>query len=103
MDTYDPGTPHRPSAAILGAMRAPKGSAGRTFNGREPGALRTALAILAEQMHEAVGRRRKSQADTESFRQADERVAYLTELFRQLQHRMTIPDEVWDLGPRRLV
>jgi hypothetical protein len=102
MDILDPGTPHRPSAAVLGPMGAPRDSTGRTFTGREAGALRTALAILAEQMHEAVGRRRTSQPGTESFRRADERVAYLTDLFRQLQHRMTIPDEIWDLRPRPL-
>ncbi len=72
------------------------------FNGRATGDLRTALEILAEQMHEAVARRRMSPPGTESFRQADERVAYLIELFRRLQQRMAVPDEIWRLGPRPL-
>jgi hypothetical protein len=55
------------------------------------------LEILAEQMNDAVSLRRKSQPGTESFRRADERVAYLVELFGGLQRRMAIPDEIWRL------
>ncbi len=68
--------------------------------GRATGELRSALGILAEQMHEAVARRRGSPPGSESYRQADERVAYLVELFRRLQQRMAIPDEVCCLGLR---
>jgi len=70
------------------------------LDGRATGELRTALEILAEQMHEAVARRRMSPPGTESFRRADERVAYLIELFRRLQQRMAVPDEIWRLELR---
>lgn len=70
------------------------------YDGRATGELRTALEILAAQMHEAVARRRMSPPGTESFRRADERVAYLIELFHRLQQRMAVPDEIWLLELR---
>ena len=102
MDLLDPVTTYQRSLAALAAVTDAGRSTPWALNGRATGALRTALEILAEQMHEAVARRRMSQPGTESFRQADERVAYLVELFRQLQQRMAIPDEVWGLGLRPL-
>jgi hypothetical protein len=54
-------------------------------------------------MHDAVSRRRMSPPGTESFRRADERVAYLIELFSRLERDMTVPDEVWRLGLRLAV
>ena len=93
---------HEPSAPPRASVTDARRTTAWAFDGRATGELRTALEILAEQMHEAVARRRMSPPGTESFRQADERVAYLIELFRRLQQRMTIPDEIWRLGLRPL-
>jgi len=71
---------------------------GRLATLRGPDALCAALAILADQMSEAVARRRAAAPATESFRRADAQVAYIAELFRQLQRQMVIPEEVWRLG-----
>jgi hypothetical protein len=62
--------------------------------------LRDALEILAEQMHDAVGRRRMSQPGTEPHRRADERVALVLELFGELRQGTSIPDDVWRLPMR---
>lgn len=97
MDIHDSGSTRRPLPVTIRDAAAPR-QAGLGFSGRETGDLRAALAILAEQMHEAAARRRMSPPGTETFRRADERIAYLTALFRQLQNRMTIPEEVWSLG-----
>ncbi|MDA8202662.1 MAG: hypothetical protein M0Z49_07875 [Chloroflexi bacterium] len=88
------------------AMPTPPSNLGRAdaggrspwrLDGRATGVLRDALAILAAEMHEAVARRRVAAPETEAYRNADERVAYLVDLFRQLQDRMVIPAEVWHL------
>lgn len=102
MDLLDPVTTHQPSLAALATITDAGRSTPCALNGRATGDLRTALEILAEQMHEAVARRRTSPPGTAPFRKADERVAYLVDLFRQLQQRMAIPDEVWGLGLRPL-
>lgn len=92
---------------IIGHGRPPSVAAIPATDGALPGGgpvdsratrdLRGALEILADQMHDAVSRRRMSQPGSESFRRADERVAYLIELFRGLQRRTEIPDEIWRL------
>jgi hypothetical protein len=102
MDLRDPITGRQPPVAAGGAATDARRETARELNGRATGDLRTALEILAEQLHEAVARRRVSSPGTESFRRADERVAYLIELFRRLQGRMAVPDEIWRLGPRPL-
>jgi hypothetical protein len=57
--------------------------------------------MLADEMHDAVARRRMSQPGSDSFRRADERVAYLVELFDGLRRRTEIPDEIWRLPIRQ--
>ncbi len=52
-------------------------------------------------MHDAVSRRRMSQPGSDSFRRADERVAYLLGLFDGLRRRTEIPDEIWRLPFRQ--
>lgn len=102
MDLADAVPTDRPSVAAIAALTNAGRSTVWALDGRATGDLRSALEILAEQMHEAVARRRMSPPGTEPFRRADERVAYLIELFRRLQRRMAIPDEVWGLGLRAL-
>jgi hypothetical protein len=102
MDLHNPATTQRPRVAPGATVTAPRSTTAPGLDGRATGDLRSALEILADQMHEAAGRRRVSPPGTEAFRRADERVAYLIELFRLLQQRMAVPDEVWALalGPR---
>lgn len=82
--------------AAIPATNAPRSGA-EPVDAQATRDLRDALEILAEQMHDAVSRRRMSESGTDSFRRADERVAYLIELFRGLQRRTEIPDEIWRL------
>lgn len=87
-----------PPGAVATISAAPSVRLGTgSVDGRATRDLRDALEILAEQMHDAVSRRRVSHPGTESFRRADERVAYLIELFHGLQREMAIPDEIWRL------
>jgi len=103
MDVLDPVTTRRlPVAAVALATGSGRPTT-LALDGRATGELRDALEILADQMHDEVSRRRMSPPGTESFRRADERVAYLLELFSRLQHDMAIPDEVWRLGLRLAV
>jgi hypothetical protein len=101
MNLHDIIGPRRPPtvAAIPATVDARSGAG--PVDGRATRDLRDALEILAEQMHDAVGRRRTSQPGSESFRRADERVAYLIELFSGLQRRTEIPDEIWRLPFRQ--
>jgi len=57
--------------------------------------LSAALQILAARMREAVAERRESPPGSERYRRADERVAYLNELYVRLQRRMEVPLEIW--------
>jgi hypothetical protein len=98
MDISGRAIPLRPPVPGAGVDTGAQDPASRMASCRGPDALRAALAILADQMNEAVARRRASAPATEPFRRADARVAYLAELFRQLQQRMVIPDAVWGLG-----
>lgn len=100
MNLHDAIGPRRPPtvAAIPATDGARSGAV--PVDGRATRDLRDALEILAEQMHDAVSRRRMSQPGTESFRRADERVAYLIELFGGLQRCMATPDEIWRLPLR---
>jgi hypothetical protein len=82
-------------AAIPTTDRVP--SAARPVASRASRAHQDALEILAEQMHDAISRRRMSDPGTDSFRLADERVAYLIELSRGLQRETAILDEIWRL------
>ena len=103
MDLLDPVTTRRlPVAAVASATGSGRPTTW-ALDRRATGELRDALEILADQMHDAVSRRRMSPPGTESFRRADERVAYLIELFNRLQRDMAIPDEVWRLGLRLAV
>ncbi len=102
MDPHNPAATHGPPVAPRATVTASRSTTAPGLDGRATGDLRSALEILADQMHEAVGRRRVSPPGTEAFRRADERVAYLIELFRLLQRRMAVPDEVWALGLRPL-
>jgi hypothetical protein len=52
-------------------------------------------------MHDAVSRRRMSHPGSDSFRRADERVAYLLELFDGLRRGTEIPAEIWWLPSRQ--
>lgn len=54
-----------------------------------------ALNILATRMHAAVSERRDAPPGSERYRRADERVAYLNELYVRLQRRMEVPVEIW--------
>ena len=103
MDLLDPVTTRRlPVAAVALATGSGRPTT-LALDGRATGELRDALEILADQMHDEVSRRRISPPGTESFRRADERVAYLIGLFNRLQRDMAIPDEVWRLGLRLAV
>ena len=57
-----------------------------------------ALQILAIQLHEAVRERRAALLGSDRYQRADERVAYINELYVRLQHRMEVPAEIWLLG-----
>lgn len=52
-------------------------------------------------MHAAVTERRDSLPGSERYRRADERVAYLNELYVRLQRRMEVPAEIWLLDGGR--
>jgi hypothetical protein len=71
------------------------------IDGRARRDIRDALLTLADEMHDAVARRRISQPGSDSFRRADERVAYLVELFDELRRRSEIPDKIWRLPFRQ--
>ena len=60
--------------------------------------LSEALDILAARMHEATAERRSAPVGSQRRRRAEERVAYLNELFLRLQRRMEVPTEIWSLG-----
>jgi hypothetical protein len=69
---------------------------------RDPVArLSEALEILAARMHEAVAERRGVPPGSERYRRADERVAYLNELYLRLQRRVDVPAEIWLLDSAR--
>lgn len=57
--------------------------------------LSAALEILASRLREAVAERRTAPQGSERYRRADERVAYLNELYVRLQRRMEVPPEIW--------
>lgn len=63
--------------------------------------LSDALQILTSQLREAVAQRRSANPASELYRRADERVAYLNELYVRLQRRMEIPPEIWLLDGGR--
>jgi hypothetical protein len=88
------------TVATIPATECARSSAGRV-DGQTRLDVRNALLILADEMHDAVARRRMSQPGSDSFRRADERVAYLVELFDGLRRRTEIPAEIWQL-PFRL-
>lgn len=96
----DLGLDHR--ARTRGSRsRGPAHPAAMPPPARDPvGQLPRALEILAVRMREAVAERRASPLGSERYRRADELVAYLNELYVQLQRRMEIPGEVWLLGGR---
>lgn len=60
--------------------------------------LSIALEILKSRLQAAVAERRSAPHESERYRRADERVAYLNDLYVQLQRRMEIPPEVWLLA-----
>lgn len=63
--------------------------------------LPSALQILGIQLHEAIADRRAASAGSDQHQRADERVAYLNELYVRLQHRMEVPAEIWLLPDGR--
>ena len=65
--------------------------------------LSEALQILGARLREAAAERRASPPGSDRYRRADERVAYLNELYGRLQRRMEVPAEIWllDGGPTR--
>lgn len=64
--------------------------------------LSAALRILADRLHEALAERRSAPAGSDRWRRADDRVAYVNELYLRLQRRMEVPTEIWSLGDRRI-
>lgn len=60
-----------------------------------------ALEILATRLRETVAERRGAPPGSERYRGADERVAYLNELYVRLQRRMEVPAEIWLLDGGR--
>lgn len=77
-----------PSARTLGAPVP-------TPTGDPVARLSAALQILATQLSETVAERRGAPPGGERYRRADERVAYLNELYVRLQRRMEVPVEIW--------
>ena len=63
--------------------------------------LSAALEILASGLRDAVAERRTAPQGSERYRRADERVAYLNELYVRLQRRMEVPPEIWHLEAGR--
>lgn len=60
--------------------------------------LSVALAILAARLHEAAAELRSTPVGSQRRRRAEERVAYVNELYLRLQRRMEVPTEIWNLG-----
>ncbi len=60
-----------------------------------------ALDILTARMREAMVERRAGPPGGDRYRRADERVAYLNELYGLLQRRMEVPAEIWLLDGDR--
>jgi YHS domain-containing protein len=54
-----------------------------------------ALQILGIQLREAIADRRAASTGSDRHQRADERVAYLNELYVRLQLRMEVPAEIW--------
>lgn len=95
------GAQHRhPTAADASPARVGAAQARARGRGDRSTRLHDALAILGARLREAVAQRRSAQPGTEAYRRADELVAYVNELYLQLQHRMEIPGEVWLLAER---
>lgn len=101
MDLYELiGSRRPPTVATIPATDCARSSGG-PVDGPATRDVRDALLILADEMHGAVSRRRMSQPGSDSFRRADERVAYLVELVDGLRRRTEIPDEIWRLPFRQ--
>ena len=90
------GSRRPPTVATIPAKDCARSSRG-PVDGLATRDVRDALLILSDEMHDAVSRRRMSQPGSDSFRRADEHVAYLVELFGGLRRRTGIHDEVWRL------
>lgn len=89
----------RPAAIGLAPRRGDRARNALTLAVPKPVTeLSEALAILAARLHEAAAERRSAPVGSQRWRRAEERVAYVSELYLRLQRRMEIPTEIWSLG-----